>query len=79
MLTQGYAATRRTTSVLTRPATIVLSVAASYGRAVALIEGQRDDATKLFEATAKDCPHGFLEGIAATAELKGLGQKVGAN
>ncbi|HVI79388.1 MAG: hypothetical protein ACJ8EL_12570 [Rhizomicrobium sp.] len=49
------------------------------GGQYALIEGQRDDATKLFEATAKDCPHGFLEGIAATAELKGLGQKVGAN
>ena len=50
-----------------------------YGGQYALIEGQRDDATKLFEAAAKDCPHGFLEGIAATAELKGLGQKVGAN
>ena len=51
----------------------------AMGGQYALIEGQRDDATKLFEATAKDCPHGFLEGIAATAELKGLGQKVGAN
>jgi len=50
-----------------------------YGGQHALIEGQRDDAVKLFEAAAKDCPHGFLEGIAATAELKGLGQKVGAN
>ncbi|MEJ0077415.1 MAG: tetratricopeptide repeat protein [Alphaproteobacteria bacterium] len=50
-----------------------------YGGQYALIEGQRDDAVKLFEAAAKDCPHGFLEGIAATAELKGLGQKVGAN
>jgi len=39
----------------------------------------REDAIKLFEAAAKDCPHGFLEGIAATAELKGMGQKVGAN
>ena len=45
----------------------------------ALIAGQRDDAVKLFEAAAKDCPHGFLEGIAAAAELKGMGQKVGAN
>ena len=34
---------------------------------------------KLFEAAAKDCPHGFLEGIAASAELKGMGQKVGAS
>ena len=50
-----------------------------YGGQYALIEGQRDDAQKLFEAAAKDCPHGFLEGIAATAELKGMGQKVGAN
>ena len=49
-----------------------------YGGQYALIEGQREDATKLFEAAAKDCPHGFLEGISATAELKGLGQKVGA-
>ena len=50
-----------------------------YGGQYALIEGQRDEAAKLFEAAAKDCPHGFLEGIAATAELKGMGQKVGAN
>ena len=50
-----------------------------YGGQHALIEGQRDDAVKLFEMAAKGCPHGFLEGIAATAELKGLGQKVGAN
>ena len=50
-----------------------------YGGQYALIEGQRDEAQKLFEAAAKDCPHGFLEGIAATAELKGMGQKVGAN
>jgi len=50
-----------------------------YGGQYALIEGQRDEAVKLFEAAAKDCPHGFLEGIAATAELKGLGQKLGAN
>jgi len=50
-----------------------------YGGQYALIEGQRDDAVKLFETAAKDCPHGFLEGIAAAAELKGMGQKVGAN
>jgi lipoprotein NlpI len=50
-----------------------------YGGQYALIAGQREDAVKLFEAAAKDCPHGFLEGIAAAAELKGLGQKVGAN
>jgi lipoprotein NlpI len=50
-----------------------------YGGQYALIQGQRDEAQKLFEAAAKECPHGFLEGIAATAELKGMGQKVGAN
>ena len=50
-----------------------------YGGEYALIAGARDDATKLFEAAAKDCPHGFLEGIAANAELKSLGAKVGAN
>jgi lipoprotein NlpI len=50
-----------------------------YGGQYALIEEQRDDAQKLFEAAAKECPHGFLEGIAAAAELKGMGQKVGAN
>jgi lipoprotein NlpI len=50
-----------------------------YGGQYALIEGQRDDAVKLLETAARDCPHGFLEGIAATAELKGMGQKVGAN
>jgi lipoprotein NlpI len=50
-----------------------------YGGQYALIADQREDAMKLFEAAAKDCPHGFLEGIAASAELKGMGQKVGAN
>jgi lipoprotein NlpI len=50
-----------------------------YGGQYALIASARDDAVKLFEAAAKDCPHGFLEGIAAAAELKGMGRKVGAN
>jgi len=50
-----------------------------YGGQYALIEGQRDEAQRLFETAAKDCPAGFLEGIAAIAELKGMGQKVGAN
>jgi hypothetical protein len=31
---------------------------------------------KLFSTAAKECPRGFLEGIAAAAELKGLGEKV---
>ena len=44
-----------------------------------LASGGSDEAIKLFETAAKECPHGFLEGIAAAAELKGMGQKVGAN
>ena len=39
----------------------------------------REDAAKLFQAAVKDCPRGFLEGIAAAAELKGMGEKVSAN
>jgi lipoprotein NlpI len=50
-----------------------------YGGQHALIEGQREDAVKLFEEAAKECPHGFLEGIAASVELKGMGQKIGSN
>jgi lipoprotein NlpI len=42
----------------------------------ALIGGNRDEAVKLFRTAAKDCPRGFLEGIAATAELKGMGEKL---
>jgi lipoprotein NlpI len=47
-----------------------------YGGQYLLIQNSRDEAVKLFEAAAKDCPRGFLEGIAATAELKGMGQKL---
>ena len=47
-----------------------------YGGQHALIGGNRDDAAKLFRAAAKDCPRGFLEGIAATAELKRLDEKL---
>ena len=50
-----------------------------YSGEFALIGGGRDEAVKLFQTAAKECPHGFLEGIAAAAELKGLGEKVGAN
>lgn len=50
-----------------------------YSGEYALIGGARDEATKLFQAAAKDCPRGFLEGIAAAAELKGMGEKVSAN
>jgi len=47
-----------------------------YSGEHALIGGTRDEAVKLFLAAAKQCPRGFLEGIAAAAELKGLGEKV---
>jgi lipoprotein NlpI len=47
-----------------------------YGGEHALIDGNRDEAVKLFGLAVKECPRGFLEGIAASAELKGLGEKV---
>jgi len=50
-----------------------------YSGEYALIGGAREDATKLFQAAVKDCPRGFLEGIAAAAELKGMGEKVSSN
>jgi lipoprotein NlpI len=50
-----------------------------YSGEYALIGGAREDAAKLFQAAVKDCPRGFLEGIAAAAELKGMGEKVSAN
>jgi lipoprotein NlpI len=50
-----------------------------YSGEYALIGGNRDEAVKLFQAAVKDCPRGFLEGIAAAAELKALGIKLGAN
>jgi lipoprotein NlpI len=46
-----------------------------YGGEYALIGGNREEAVKLFGLAAKECPRGFLEGIAAAAELKGLGEK----
>lgn len=50
-----------------------------YGGQYLLIQNSRDEAVKLFRSAAKDCPRGFLEGIAATAELKGMGEKAGSN
>jgi lipoprotein NlpI len=50
-----------------------------YSGEYALIGGSREDAARLFQAAVKDCPRGFLEGIAAAAELKGMGEKVSAN
>jgi lipoprotein NlpI len=50
-----------------------------YSGEHALIGGDRAEAVKLFSLAAKECPRGFLEGIAAAAELKGLGEKAAAN
>ena len=50
-----------------------------YGGQYALIGGNREEALKLFRTAAKDCPRGFLEGIAAGAELKAMGEKAASN
>lgn len=50
-----------------------------YSGQHALIGGHRDEAVKLFRTAAQNCPRGFLEGLAAAAELKGMGEKVEAN
>ncbi len=44
-----------------------------YSGQYVLIGGDKDAAAKLFKAAAKECPHGFIEGIMAGAELQGLG------
>lgn len=46
-----------------------------YSGEFALLKGTKDEATKLFEAAAKDCPQPMLERVAASAELKALGAK----
>ena len=43
----------------------------------ALIGGNREEALKLFRTAAKDCPRGFLEGIAAGGRAQGDGREVG--
>lgn len=47
-----------------------------YSGQYALIQSNRDEAVRLFQAAAKECPRGFIEGIVAAAELKGLGEKL---
>jgi lipoprotein NlpI len=47
-----------------------------YSGQHALIGGNREEAAKLFKTAAKECPRGFIEGIMAAAELKGLGEKL---
>jgi lipoprotein NlpI len=46
-----------------------------YGGELALLKGTKDEATKLLQAAAKNCPDPFLERVAANAELKALGVK----
>jgi hypothetical protein len=43
------------------------------------IDARAHGGGELFSVAAKECPRGFLEGIAAAAELKGLGEKAAAN
>jgi lipoprotein NlpI len=47
-----------------------------YSGQYALIQSHRDEAVKLFQTAAKECPRGFIEGIVAAAELKGMGEKL---
>jgi len=47
-----------------------------YGGQYALIQSHRDEAVKLFQTAANECPRGFIEGIVAAAELKGMGEKL---
>ena len=50
-----------------------------YAGQYVLIGGNREEALKFFRTAAKDCPRGFLEGIAAAAELKAMGEKSASN
>jgi len=50
-----------------------------YAGQYVLIGGNREEALKFFRTAAKDCPRGFLEGIAASAELKAMGEKSASN
>jgi lipoprotein NlpI len=47
-----------------------------YGGELALLKDSRDEATRMFQAAAKECPQPFLERMAANAELRALGVKV---
>jgi len=47
-----------------------------YSGQYALIQSHRDEAVRLFQTAAKECPRGFIEGIVAAAELKGMGEKL---
>jgi len=43
-----------------------------YGGKIALLRGKKDDAKRLFELAAAECPRSFLEYGAANAELRTL-------
>jgi lipoprotein NlpI len=45
-----------------------------YSGELALQQGAKEEATRLFRLAAADCPHGFVEGPAANAELEALGR-----
>ena len=44
-----------------------------YSGELALRQGAKDEATRLFRLAASDCPKDFIEWPAANAELKSLG------
>jgi lipoprotein NlpI len=44
-----------------------------YSGELALRTGAKDEATRLFQLAARDCPKGFIEFAAANVELKALG------
>jgi lipoprotein NlpI len=41
---------------------------------LSLLQGAKDEAERLFRLSATDCPHEFVEGPSATAELRALGE-----
>jgi lipoprotein NlpI len=45
-----------------------------YTGELALLQGAKEEAARLFKLAAADCPKGFIERPAARAELKALGQ-----
>jgi lipoprotein NlpI len=44
-----------------------------YSGELALLQGKKEDAIRLFQFAAGNCPHDFAERHAANAELKALG------
>ena len=44
-----------------------------YSGELALQQGAKEEATRLFRLAAADCPRGFAEGPAAVSELEALG------